>query len=194
MCLTGACTQLYFKGQANEDYIFFEVFWFAYISSTTVGLGDIYFESAVFVGEDLIAFSFLFTVSNIILSIFFVKFAELMQTIFIGEGKLGIVESLVVRMKEQMKIRNEEKRKRMEKRIKKREEKKKKLAKTKKTPLELDEVEYRRKDLDEIEKMRKQLSPNWESGVVQREVETTDEYTSTCDGQRDSRPPKTKHE
>jgi hypothetical protein len=53
--------------------------WFAldsYISTTSVGLGDIYLEPEVIVGQDLIVFPLLFLTGFTLLSAFLGKFAE----------------------------------------------------------------------------------------------------------------------
>jgi len=75
----------------------FNQFMFSYISATTVGLGTLYYPSAVFVARDLLIFPLLLLFSFVTLAAFFAKLAALLHIIFVGEGKLGITESLVLR-------------------------------------------------------------------------------------------------
>ena len=51
-------------------------FWFAYISTSTIGLGDYYFNPEVIFGGDALKFSFLFLIGFLFLSTFFQKIAE----------------------------------------------------------------------------------------------------------------------
>ena len=78
----------------------FNLFMFSYISATTVGLGTLFwYPSAVFVTRDLIIFPLLLLFSFVTLAAFFAKLAALLHIIFVGEGKLSITESLVMRKK-----------------------------------------------------------------------------------------------
>lgn len=51
-------------------------YWFAYISSTTVGLGDIWFEPEVFLYRDLFLFPIMWLVGFVLAAAFLAKFAE----------------------------------------------------------------------------------------------------------------------
>lgn len=55
--LIAAYTQSWKRSRLEEDVGADETYWFAYISTTTVGLGDIYLEPEVLVGADLLIFS-----------------------------------------------------------------------------------------------------------------------------------------
>lgn len=66
----------------------------SYISTTTIGLGDIYLEPEVIVGEDLIVFPLLFLTGFTFLSAFLGKFSEALVVTLKGNQK-GLVDSLL---------------------------------------------------------------------------------------------------
>mmetsp|Transcript_21324 Transcript_21324/g.35261 ORF Transcript_21324/g.35261 Transcript_21324/m.35261 type:complete len:632 (+) Transcript_21324:75-1970(+) len=53
-----------------DDFDFSEGYWFAFISTTTVGLGDVYLDPEVVVSQDLLVFSLLFLIGFIFLASF----------------------------------------------------------------------------------------------------------------------------
>lgn len=53
-----------------DDFDYGEGYWFAFISTTTVGLGDVYLDPEVIVGQDLLGFSLLFLIGFVFLASF----------------------------------------------------------------------------------------------------------------------------
>jgi len=75
-------------------------YWFSYITSTTVGLGDIHLEPEVFVRSDLIVFPLLFLLGFVYLSAFFGHFSKLYFRL-VGRGEnYSVVDALVARFPE----------------------------------------------------------------------------------------------
>lgn len=54
----------------DNEFDFGEGYWFAFISTTTVGLGDIYLDPEVIVSQDLLVFSLLFLIGFVFLASF----------------------------------------------------------------------------------------------------------------------------
>jgi hypothetical protein len=75
-------------------------YWFSYISTTTVGLGDIFLEPDTIQSRDLIIFPLLFLVGFVFLASFLGKFAELaLQKRKMG-GRKRVIDVLLERIKE----------------------------------------------------------------------------------------------
>lgn len=70
LALIGSYTVDWKVSRVGEEYSMSDAYWFAYISTTTVGLGDIFLEPEVLVGQDLLSFSFLFLFGFVFLAIF----------------------------------------------------------------------------------------------------------------------------
>jgi Ion channel len=51
-------------------------YWFAYISSTTVGFGDIYLPAEVFLFRDLLTFPLMWLIGFVLVAAFIAKFAD----------------------------------------------------------------------------------------------------------------------
>jgi hypothetical protein len=89
-----------------NGYIFLAAFsfrdgyWFSYISTTTVGLGDIFLEPEVIQTRDLIVFPLLFLVGFVYLSSFLGKFAELALHMHKRGGRKRVIDVLLERIKE----------------------------------------------------------------------------------------------
>lgn len=77
----------------EEDIHYEDAYWFAYISTTTVGLGDFYLEHAVLVGHDLIVWPLLFLFGFVLLSSFLNKVADYLYS-FMPEDRLSFEERL----------------------------------------------------------------------------------------------------
>lgn len=58
------------ESRLGEEQDFARGYWFAYISTTTVGLGDIYLEPEVLVTQDLLTFSLVFLIGFVFLASF----------------------------------------------------------------------------------------------------------------------------
>ena len=90
------------KGRRLGDYSFGlrDGYWFSYITSTTVGLGDIYLEPEVFVLSDLFTFPILFLLGFVYLAAFFGHLSTaLALRLGTGENE-SVVEALVSRFSE----------------------------------------------------------------------------------------------
>lgn len=74
-------------------------YWFAYISTTTIGLGDIFLEPEVIVARDLLVFPFSFLVGFTFLSAFLGKLAEAMSNLYWTKNRPMLVESMLGRLK-----------------------------------------------------------------------------------------------
>ncbi|GKY98452.1 hypothetical protein MPSEU_000802600 [Mayamaea pseudoterrestris] len=71
-------------------------YWFGYISSTSIGLGDIFLEPEVFLGIDLVTFPMLFLFSFVLASAFIAKFVHWVVSVV---GKRSILENLLTELK-----------------------------------------------------------------------------------------------
>lgn len=76
------------------DFSFAEGYWFAFISTTTVGFGDVYLEPEVIVGGDLLVFPLLLLFGFVYLSAFLGKLADWHKAL-VGENKDSIVGSVL---------------------------------------------------------------------------------------------------
>ena len=61
------------KYRLGEDFPWNDAYWLAYISTTTIGLGDFYYESTVITLDDLIVLPLMFLTGFVLLSNFIVK-------------------------------------------------------------------------------------------------------------------------
>mmetsp|Transcript_8521 Transcript_8521/g.23576 ORF Transcript_8521/g.23576 Transcript_8521/m.23576 type:complete len:564 (-) Transcript_8521:23-1714(-) len=71
-----------------------DAYWFSFISTTTVGLGDIFLEPEGITGSDVVIFPFMFLIGFTFLSAFLGKFAEFLSTILSGKQK-SFVDTLL---------------------------------------------------------------------------------------------------
>lgn len=69
----------------GEGFQFADAYWFAYISTTTVGLGDVFLEPEPILGQDLLFFSLMFLIGFVFLAIFLGK----LQAVFAGLHHVG---------------------------------------------------------------------------------------------------------
>jgi hypothetical protein len=82
------------------DFSFQDGYWFAYISTTTVGLGDIFIEPETMQSRDLLIFPLLFLVGFVFLSSFLGKFADLALHMHEMVGRKRVIDVLLARIKE----------------------------------------------------------------------------------------------
>jgi hypothetical protein len=68
--------------RVGNDFAWADAYWFAFITTTTVGLGDFYLEHEVLLRRDLIAFSLIILVGFIFLANFLVKLTDLLLELF----------------------------------------------------------------------------------------------------------------
>ena len=97
MLLIAKVTSRWKNKRLDEDMSLGEGYWFAYISTTTVGLGDFFLEPEVVTGMDLLTYPLLFLVGFTLLSAFLGKFAEFFMDLAVG-GNRTLVESLIARI------------------------------------------------------------------------------------------------
>jgi Ion channel len=84
----------------GEDFSARDAYWFAYISTTTVGLGDYFLEPEVFTRSDLMLFPMLFLFGFVLLASFLNKFTELLSHLGRrGRFKLSVLESILAQLK-----------------------------------------------------------------------------------------------
>jgi hypothetical protein len=76
-----------------------EGYWFSFISTTTVGLGDIFLEPEVIQSRDLATFPLLFLVGFVFLSSFLGKFAEMALHMYSSGGRRRVIDVLMERIK-----------------------------------------------------------------------------------------------
>jgi len=81
MCVVAWKTVHWKEERLGGDFHFKEAYWFSFITTTTVGLGDYYLEHQVLLRRDLVAFSLLILFSFVLLSNFLVKLTDLLTAI-----------------------------------------------------------------------------------------------------------------
>lgn len=88
------------RRRLGQDFSSRDAYWFAYISSTSVGLGDFYLQPQVFTGADLMLFPFIMLIGFVLLASFLGKFAEFFSSLFRrGRLKQSIVETILGELK-----------------------------------------------------------------------------------------------
>jgi hypothetical protein len=76
MLVIAVVTQNWKAARLGQETDFSEAYWYAYISTMTVGLGDYYLEHDVILRQDLFIFPVLFLAGFVLLANFFVKLTE----------------------------------------------------------------------------------------------------------------------
>ncbi|KAL7577683.1 hypothetical protein ACA910_015194 [Epithemia clementina (nom. ined.)] len=82
------------KDRLGEQFSMKDSYWFSYISTTSVGLGDFYLEPEGIINVDLIIFPLLFLVGFMYLSAFLGKLAELILS-FVQKHRKSFIETLL---------------------------------------------------------------------------------------------------
>lgn len=76
----------------DDDFDLSDGYWFAYISSTTVGLGDYFLEPEVFVYSDLFTFNLIFLAGFVLIAAFLSKFGDALTSVL---GKRSVIQDLL---------------------------------------------------------------------------------------------------
>eukprot|EP00522_Entomoneis_paludosa_P010230 CAMPEP_0172440536 /NCGR_PEP_ID=MMETSP1065-20121228/1163_1 /TAXON_ID=265537 /ORGANISM="Amphiprora paludosa, Strain CCMP125" /LENGTH=536 /DNA_ID=CAMNT_0013189429 /DNA_START=88 /DNA_END=1698 /DNA_ORIENTATION=- len=95
MFLIAYVTKKWKEIRLDEELGLGSAYWFSYITTTTVGLGDIFLEPEVIVGIDLLYFPLLFLVGFTLLSAFVSKLATLIAK-HLMSGRRSFVDSVFV--------------------------------------------------------------------------------------------------
>ena len=82
MVLIASYYQWWQEDRLEDTIDYADSYWFAYISTTTVGLGDYYLEHGVIIGQDLLVWPLLFLFGFVLLSSFLTKIAEFLASFF----------------------------------------------------------------------------------------------------------------
>ena len=100
MALTASVTRqwkLHRLGETASQFTFSDAYWFSYISSTSIGFGDIFLEPEVLLAQDLITFPLLFLVSFVFVAAFLGKFSDSVGAVC---GRKTLVRELTDRLKQ----------------------------------------------------------------------------------------------
>ncbi|KAL7557515.1 hypothetical protein ACA910_005269 [Epithemia clementina (nom. ined.)] len=97
MALIAFVTKKWKDNRLSEGFSMKDGYWFAYISTTTVGLGDFFLEPEVIVGIDLLYFPLLILMGFTFLSAFLGKLSALVEGLLKG-SKRSFVASILEHM------------------------------------------------------------------------------------------------
>jgi hypothetical protein len=91
---------------ATYDYKYYRVgetsfsmndgYWFAFVSSTTIGLGDLFLDPETFLYRDLVAFALLLLVGFVLIAAFLSKLVELLRGVY---GEYTLLQEMVEQLK-----------------------------------------------------------------------------------------------
>jgi len=96
MMITAAVVMAWKHDRVRDlSFTFWDGYWFAYISSTTIGLGDINVDSPVIQGSDVIVFPFLFLVNFVFIAAFLAKLGDFFSSFV----RTSMIERLVQQLK-----------------------------------------------------------------------------------------------
>jgi hypothetical protein len=96
MLVIAAKTDVWKEYRLGESFSFRDGYWFAYISTTTIGLGDIFLEPEVNLSEDLYVWSLSFLMGFALFSAFLGKLTEVFAS---RRRRKGFYESMLDRLK-----------------------------------------------------------------------------------------------
>lgn len=96
MLVIAAYTKAWKADRLNVDnqVDFSQAYWFSYISTTTVGLGDYIVEQQSIVRSDLFTFPLLFLVGFVLLSNFSIKLTDFIGALFPNNGRISLQDKL----------------------------------------------------------------------------------------------------
>ena len=100
MLLIAVVTQRWKDIRLSEDMSLRDGYWFSYMSTTTVGLGDIFLEPEVIVGIDLLYFPLIILVGFTFLAAFLGKLSSIFTSYMEG-GKRSFVDSVLGQMNDE---------------------------------------------------------------------------------------------
>lgn len=86
MSFIGQYTKRWWSRRADFDASHQESWWFAYISTTTVGLGDFFLQPEVIFVDDLLTFTLMFLTGFVFMSTFLGKLLDLVRDYFPDHG------------------------------------------------------------------------------------------------------------
>lgn len=91
LTIAGIGTETVKREEGTNGFPLRSSFWFAWISSTTVGLGDFHIPHETFKPREMFYLPFMFLLAFVLLSNFLHKFSDLMESIFSREQSLEAI-------------------------------------------------------------------------------------------------------
>uniref|UniRef100_A0A7S2YM95 Potassium channel domain-containing protein n=1 Tax=Entomoneis paludosa TaxID=265537 RepID=A0A7S2YM95_9STRA len=97
MAFIAWAAQAWKKNRVEGPFDFGDGYWFAYLSTTTIGLGDVYLEPHVIIGSDLLYFPIMMLTGFVFLAAFLGKFRDLVMYV-LKSKRATFIESLLMQM------------------------------------------------------------------------------------------------
>jgi len=97
MAIIAWAAQAWKENRVDGPFDFGDGFWFAYLSTTTIGLGDVYLEPHVIIGSDLLYFPMLLLAGFVFLAAFLGKLRDLVMSL-LKSKHATFTESLLMLM------------------------------------------------------------------------------------------------
>lgn len=116
MVLLAWSAQAWKNNRVEGSFEFQDGYWFAYLSTTTIGLGDVYLEPNVIIGSDLLYFPIMMLTGFVFLAAFLGKVRDLIVTL-LKRKRATFIESLLMQMQRNKEVHDHGKRTRMAGRI-----------------------------------------------------------------------------